>query len=81
MTLNQHAQRSHYLYHGPIDQVYVSWTESCEIHAYIDLYLQKRGFVVNDATRSAIALVLERYRGPAPYLLVDLDHFLAAAAA
>ena len=68
-------------YRGPIDRVLVSLTESREIHAYIDEYLQERGFKVNDATRTAIAHVLQRYRGPAPYLRLDLDRFLGAALA
>jgi hypothetical protein len=77
--LNQHAQsRQH---HGAPDYDYASFVESYEIDAYIDDYLQKRGFVVNDATRAAVRLVLERYRGPAPYPRVELDRFLRAARA
>jgi hypothetical protein len=77
--LNRHAQSSQrYL---STDNGYVSHIESDEIDVYIDDYLERRGFVVNDATRSAVRRVLERYRGPIPYRRVDLDRFLRAARA
>ena len=69
------------LYRGPVDRVFISLTESCDLHDYIDHYLRERGFVVNEATRRAIAQVLQRYRGPAPFLQVELDRFLGGALA
>jgi hypothetical protein len=66
-------------YTGPIDRVFVSDTESYEIHYYIDHWLETRGYAVNMEGRKNVAGWLHSYTGRAPHKRVDLDAYLDQA--
>lgn len=65
-------------YRGPIDRVFVSDTESYEVHYYIDHYLQVHNFRVDEPNRKTVADILMRYTGRAPHKRTDLNAFLNA---
>ncbi len=63
-------------YRGPIDRVFVSRTESYEVHHFIEHYLKSRGYAPTDANRKIVGDKLMSYKGRAPIQHADLEAHL-----
>lgn len=61
-----------------VERVYLSWSETCSLARYIELYLSTRRLAMTAAWRERVILAMSAYTGAAPYTKADLDRFLDA---
>lgn len=61
-----------------IDQVFVSQTESWEVHYFVDHYLRTNNYTVDERNRHIIRDAIQEFPGRAPVKRGDLTTFLDA---
>lgn len=61
---------------GPIDRVFVSQTETWEVHYFVDHYLQTNNYDVTDSNRKIVRDAMHAYPGRAPVKRDELTTWL-----
>lgn len=61
---------------GPSDRIYVSPTESWELHHYVDHYLGSRSYDKSDKNRQIVRDAIAKFPGRSPIKRDELTSFL-----